>query len=162
VTTFFVPTEGPADAAKQESLYAALAGLCGRAILPPNERVFKIEWNHDGDEWTAEVGQPLRGKQTDRRRRKGGTVDVVTRLSNPAVVLGHLPRATDASGAGGASGWVGWRLGRLAAGPAHGRLPLWCSDRARFLQPGRGAAGPPQSSGCRCQATAVKSLSSAG
>jgi hypothetical protein len=82
---FLVPKA--TDEADAERLYAAMAELCGVPAPEASERIQSITYEHNGEEWIAEVGQPLRGTRTDRRRRKDGTVDITTRLSDPAVVL---------------------------------------------------------------------------
>lgn len=75
------------DDADAERLYAAMAELCGVLVPEPAERMQSIIYEHNGEEWIAEVGRKLKGTRTDRRRRKGGPVDVITRRSDPAIVL---------------------------------------------------------------------------
>jgi hypothetical protein len=54
---FFVPGS-PDDA---EDAYRALAEFAGVEVPLPGERVFRIEFVHDGVRWTAEVGKQLHG-----------------------------------------------------------------------------------------------------
>lgn len=81
---FFVPDANPEEA---ESVYKGFARWCGVDVAPADRRVASIAFTHDGAEWTATVGEQLRGSITKRRRRKAGTVDVTMPLSDPATVL---------------------------------------------------------------------------
>jgi hypothetical protein len=83
--SFFVPNA--VDQTDSEHLYAEMAELCGIAVPGLDERIQMITFEHNGEEWIAEVGRALRGTRTDRRRRRGKLVDVTTRLSDPALVL---------------------------------------------------------------------------
>ena len=83
--TFFVPNA--VDQADSERLYAEMAVLCGAGVPGLDERIQMITFEHNGEEWIAEVGRTLRGTRTDRRRRRGKAVDVTTRLSDLALVL---------------------------------------------------------------------------
>lgn len=85
---FFVPRVDPADF---ETTLAEMADLCGVTAPDPDKRVQSITFKHNGESWTAEVGQTLRGERTDRRRRGGKLVDVTSRLSDPATVLAIFP-----------------------------------------------------------------------
>lgn len=91
VTAFFVPTERPSSPKEQEGLYQALAEFCGLEPPSPEHRVLRVTWVHDGEEWIAEVGQALRGRRTNRKRRAGRRVDVTVPLSDPAQVLAIFP-----------------------------------------------------------------------
>ena len=55
---FFVPGVHPADL---EKAYAELARFAGRSVLEPDERIYSVTFRHDGEEWTATVGEQLRG-----------------------------------------------------------------------------------------------------
>ncbi len=55
---FFIPGIEPA---KQEGAYADLARLAHRSVLDPEERIYSITFHHDGEEWTATVGEKLHG-----------------------------------------------------------------------------------------------------
>ncbi|MFP5325996.1 MAG: hypothetical protein ACLGHT_00770 [Acidimicrobiia bacterium] len=81
---FFVPHAGSEEV---ESVYEGFARWCGVDVPPTDRRVASIAFTHDGAQWTATVGDHLRGSMTRRRRRKAGTVDVTTPLSDPAAVL---------------------------------------------------------------------------
>ncbi len=81
---FFVPE---VDAAETESLYAALAAFSRSQVPPANQRIYSIEFVHDGEEWTATVGKQLKGFKTRTRRRKGKKVEVPTGISDAATVL---------------------------------------------------------------------------
>lgn len=52
---FFVPsTSGPQQA---ESVYSSIATHVSAPVEP--QRIFKLEWQHEGTECSCEVGQPL-------------------------------------------------------------------------------------------------------
>lgn len=108
--SFFVPKASSSEDA--EHLYANLAQLCGRPVPEPAQRVFQIEWVHDGDCWVATVGERLHGRRTRTRRRKGTAREVTEPLSDPAIVLAIFPEVpylvvTDARPLGSApSSWA--------------------------------------------------------
>ncbi len=87
---FFVPKASPEEA---ESAYAQLAEWCRRPLPKGDRRIYEIDWVHDGEEWTATVGEPLRGRRIRTRRVRGETVAKTTRLSDAAVVLAIFPGA---------------------------------------------------------------------
>lgn len=64
-----------------------MAAFAGRAPLPIEERIYEIQWSHDGEEWTATVGASLRGTRTQTRRINGERREVTDRLSDAARVL---------------------------------------------------------------------------
>ena len=57
VPAFFVPETAPEE---EESRYSDLAWLASRPVPSLEQRVFSITYVHDGEEWTATVGQRLR------------------------------------------------------------------------------------------------------
>ena len=79
---FFVPG---APAADQEAAYAELARIADRTAPPAGERIFAMTFGHDGEVWTATVGERLVGE----RWRKVGRprVERMQHLSDPARVL---------------------------------------------------------------------------
>jgi hypothetical protein len=56
--TFFVPA---ATTEMQESVYADFAKLCDSNVSDLERRIYSIVFVHDGEEWTATVGEALRG-----------------------------------------------------------------------------------------------------
>jgi hypothetical protein len=64
---FFVPG---VDSDKAEEAFAVLAKFAGCSAPPPDKRVWRIEWVHDGERWTAEVGKPMHGEKIPNPRRK--------------------------------------------------------------------------------------------
>lgn len=78
MTTFFVPEIEP-DA--QEAAYADLAKFCEHVV--PDKRVYSITFMHDSEEWTATVGESLRGVRTKGKQK--------LMLSDPATVLAIFP-----------------------------------------------------------------------
>lgn len=107
---FFVPEAKDDDEA--ETLLEGFAQTCSRSAPPLAERVYGIKWVHDGQEWIAEVGQPLRGVERRMRQRRGQPTEVSTSLRDRAMVLAILPGkpyfvVTDYfSGCGWASKWA--------------------------------------------------------
>jgi len=85
VPPFFVPTALPE---KQEEVYADFAQWCRRAVPPQGKRIYSITYYHDGDEWTATVGETLKG--TRQRTSRLGSVSQA-RLRDPATVLAIFP-----------------------------------------------------------------------
>lgn len=86
--SFFVP-DVAAD--KQEEAYAFFAEQCHRAVPPLADRIYSITYTHNGEVWTATVGETLRGSvtrvKTVRRQRTERTIP----LSNPSVVMAIFP-----------------------------------------------------------------------
>jgi hypothetical protein len=81
---FFLP-DVPAD--KTEEVFEGLAKLAGCAVPPPDGRVYRIEWIHDGERWTGEVGKQMRGERiANAGRKKAGM-----RVSDSARVLAIFP-----------------------------------------------------------------------
>jgi hypothetical protein len=81
---FFMP-DVPED--KAAGVFEALAELAGCPVPPHDERVYRIEWIHDGERWTGEVGRQMHGERiTSVGRRKAGM-----KVSDPAVVLAIFP-----------------------------------------------------------------------
>lgn len=85
---FFVPGASSDD---QEQVYVELARWC-RGIVPPlGNRVYSITYVHDGEEWTATVGQALRGVRRKTCRSRGVRSDQTIHLNDPATVLAIFP-----------------------------------------------------------------------
>jgi len=85
---FFIPNVASDEA---ETRLAEFAAWCGCPVPPQDRRVQHIAWTHDGEQWEAMVGRPLRGSETRMRQRNYRRVEVTTRLSDPATVLAILP-----------------------------------------------------------------------
>jgi hypothetical protein len=84
---FFVPASTPEN---QEEHYAGLAKMAGRSVPPAvGSRIYSIRYKHNGEEWTATVGETLSGKRYVRPRgpRSSTEVPQVEQLSDPATVL---------------------------------------------------------------------------
>jgi hypothetical protein len=81
---FFVPAATPEE---QESIYETFAGWCRKAVPPMTERIYSITYRHNGEEWTATVGEALRGTKTQIRRVSGRKSEVSIPTSDPAIVL---------------------------------------------------------------------------
>jgi hypothetical protein len=85
---FFVPAATPEN---QESVYAEFAKQAGRSALPVIDRIYSITYRHDGEEWTATVGEKLKGVGYKTSRVKGEKIEKEFGLSDPAVVLAIFP-----------------------------------------------------------------------
>jgi len=85
---FFVPNSSPDDA---ENVFTGMARTCGAEVPPVGERVYSITFTHDGQLWTATVGQTLRGEERRIRRRRGQRYESTTQLQDPATVLAIFP-----------------------------------------------------------------------
>jgi hypothetical protein len=77
----------PSGHAARSCPYRFVTRFGGRQIPATGERIEAITWIHDREEWTAKVGERLRGTRTRRGRRRGQTLDVTERLSDGATVL---------------------------------------------------------------------------
>jgi hypothetical protein len=81
---FFVPDVPPEN---QEAVYAELAKLSRSAVPSVERRIYSITYRHDGEDWTATVGENLKGVRYRTVRVKGQKVERMERLSDPAIVL---------------------------------------------------------------------------
>lgn len=88
IPKFFVPGATSGD---QEELYATYARWCSRPVPAAMERVYSITFVHDGDEWTATVGQPLSGMERSKKRRRDNPAGRTLFLSDAAHVLAIFP-----------------------------------------------------------------------
>ena len=88
VPSFFVPE---ATESEQESVYAEFAKACGTGVPQMRKRIYSIVFDHDGEEWTATVGEKLRGLRVRRRHSRDRATEVDQPLSDPATVLAIFP-----------------------------------------------------------------------
>ena len=86
---FFVPEV--ADADKYEEVFKALAKYCG--VEPPliDRRIYSITFVHDGEEWTATVGERMRGILLPNRRSRSKKPTIPQPLFDQAVVMAIFP-----------------------------------------------------------------------
>jgi hypothetical protein len=84
---FFIPK---CSEEEQEQVYADLATGCSRQPAAAGERIYSICFEHDGETWTATVGQRLSGERIKRLKREGGYKEVRSRLNDGATVLAIL------------------------------------------------------------------------
>ena len=88
---FFIPDVAPG---KQEELYARFAAWCGCSPVPEmSERIYSIEFGHNGVVWTATVGERLRGIETVTKRSKGKKIERKIEKHDEAVVCAIFPRS---------------------------------------------------------------------
>ena len=85
---FFVPSAEPDQ---QERVYGELAALAKRPVPDTGKRVYSITYRHNGEEWTATIGEPLQGVRPEKRNRKGARTEPERALSDPAIVLAIFP-----------------------------------------------------------------------
>lgn len=85
---FFVPAATPDN---QESVYASFAKWCGRAVPSLERRVYSITFVHNGDEWTATVGESLSGRRFRTVRSRGVKLEREQPVSDSAIVLAIFP-----------------------------------------------------------------------
>lgn len=88
VPVFFVPGATSED---QESRFEELARFARQMVPPVAERIYAIAYSHNGEKWTAVVGETSRGVSSRTSRSKGRTIERTTRLSDPATVLAIFP-----------------------------------------------------------------------
>lgn len=81
---FFLPALPPN---KYEEVYAQLAKGCGCAVPSPERRVYSITYIHNGERWTATVGQQLKGTQTKRFGSRGDQREVSYPIDDAAIVV---------------------------------------------------------------------------
>jgi len=85
IPPFFLPDVAPDS---QELSYSEFARWSQRPAPSLAERVYSVTWTHNGEDWTATVGERLRG--TKRRRARNGA-EHTEYLTDPAMVLAILP-----------------------------------------------------------------------
>ncbi len=85
---FLVPDETPET---QESVFADLARIAQSPVPPLAERIYSITYLHDGEEWTATVGESLRGISRKITRSKGKKKERPFPVADPAIVLAIFP-----------------------------------------------------------------------
>lgn len=85
---FFVPKLEPGEF---EECYLALAAAANCAAPPLGSRIYSISFSSNGEQWTATVGQQLRGSVVKTSRRRGQRVEHTMHLSNSSTVLAIFP-----------------------------------------------------------------------
>jgi hypothetical protein len=85
---FFVPHAEPGT---HEEAYAELARFAGRRALPLGQRIYAITYVHDGEEWTAQVGERLRGHTIADPRARAKYRRIERPVSDAAMVLAIFP-----------------------------------------------------------------------
>lgn len=89
---FFVPPEHPGfTLEQQEAAYAEFAAMCHHSVPEPDKRIYSITYRHDGEEWTATVGETLRGVRYKTVRSRGQKIEQRTSVSDLATVLAIFP-----------------------------------------------------------------------
>ena len=81
---FFVPASTPES---QEEVYAQMAQSYRAEPLPMAERIYSISFEHDGDHWTATIGESLRGLRRRTSGRGSQRREIEEKLADPAIVL---------------------------------------------------------------------------
>lgn len=80
---FFIPGVVPE---KQESVLEKYAKAYGCPVPSPDQRVYSLTFDHDRVEWTATVGDHLRGTSRRTVRSRGKRIERTVSHSDPAVV----------------------------------------------------------------------------
>jgi hypothetical protein len=86
--TFFVPK---VSSEKWEECFAGLARAIGQSAPPPGQRIYSIKFTHDGEVWTATVGEHLKGSADRVSRVRGKKVERTVQLSNASTVMAIFP-----------------------------------------------------------------------
>lgn len=86
---FFVPAATSSEQA--ESVYADLAVLCHKSVPSMERRIYSITYTHNGEEWTATVGERLSGTKYRTTGSGSKRREVATLVSDPAIVLAIFP-----------------------------------------------------------------------
>jgi hypothetical protein len=80
---FFLPGATPG---KDEELYAAFAESVGHAVPEFDKRIYSINFRHNGEEWTATVGQTMSGNSLRTIGRGNHQREIKRSHSDPATV----------------------------------------------------------------------------
>ena len=105
---FFLPSVA---AEKQEEAYAALGKIVGCPVPSHGSRIYSITYRHDGAEWTATVGETLRGHTIADPRARAKKRRIEKPVSDPAVVVAifsgdpYFVFTDGGRGAGSRSNW---------------------------------------------------------
>jgi hypothetical protein len=84
VPRFFVPAATSDD---QESVYTSFAAWCRCPVPSIDRRIYSITYITKGTEWTATVGESLRGTRLVTTRSHGQKTEQIQYVSDPATVL---------------------------------------------------------------------------
>ena len=86
--SFFMPYVDDETAELQYAKWSAARGL---DVVSRPERIYSITFVHDGGEWTATVGELLRGESRKMVTRRGQRVEQTTALRDAATVMAIFP-----------------------------------------------------------------------
>jgi hypothetical protein len=89
---FFVPGCTPEE---QETAFAAMANDLPDAmpVPEPGKRIYAISFQHDGDMWSAKVGESMKGRRPVWKGRK--KTETVVPIEDPAIVVAIYPAYRD-------------------------------------------------------------------
>ena len=85
---FFIPA---ATDETKESVYESFAKRCNIPVPKTNARIYSIVFRHDGETWTATVGETLKGVHHLTKKLRGAKIERSTPVSDPALVLAIFP-----------------------------------------------------------------------
>lgn len=74
-----------------EQAYAEMAAAIGRPIPSIGERVQSVTFSHNGEVWTATVGERLTGSVTKVKTVRRQRIERSVPLSNPSIVMAIFP-----------------------------------------------------------------------
>lgn len=91
--TFFLPAIPGIAAPDAEAEYARLAKACGSPVPPIGQRIYSVSYVHDGERWTATVGERLKGTRHKiiRHRKTKTKTEYDIPLHDCAVVVAIFP-----------------------------------------------------------------------
>jgi hypothetical protein len=114
---FFVPEAEPDES---DSAYAELATLAQRKVPPMMDRIYSITFAHDGTEWTATVGERLKGHTIADPRARAKMRRIERPRSDSATVLAIFagsPYMVVTDGGAIAGGRTAWENPFMAGHP---------------------------------------------
>ena len=114
VPAFFVPLATP-DA--QEAAYVRLAEWCKVPAPALARRIYSIVFKHNGEEWTATVGDTLQGVRHSTHKVRGVRTERSQQLSDPATVTAIFPGAPYRVATNALPGRSAWENPFLAGTP---------------------------------------------
>ena len=90
---FFVPN---ATVEEQEEVYLAFARMAGQSTPPlPEKRIYSIDYYHNGVNWTATVGETLKGIEWPKEKKRSSlsppSQPRPIHRGDPATVLAIFP-----------------------------------------------------------------------
>jgi len=86
--SFFVPHIDPE---KHEEIYAELAQIAQRAVPLAGSRIYSITFRHNGETWTATVGETLKGTRIHTKGRGRTRIEREVPVRDGSTVMAIFP-----------------------------------------------------------------------